>query len=320
MVKEEFTFKSSDGINDIHAVAWLPDKDKISSPKAVIQISHGMIEYIERYEVMAEFFTDRGFVVTGNDHLGHGRSVKNEDEWGYFAKKNGSECVVDDLHMLTTITKEEYPDIPYFLIGHSMGSFMARRYLMTYGSELDGAVILGTGNQPRVLVAATLASSKLVAALRGDHYRSKFITKLIFGAYNIRIKNPKTANDWICADENVVAKYNADPACTFLFTVNGIQVLMQTLMFIESKKNINRIPKKLPVMLASGMEDPVGNYGKAVRKVYNILSKAGMEDLTIALFEGCRHELHNEAVKENLYEEIYQWILEHTSSLERGLR
>ena len=118
----------------------------------------------------------------------------------------------------------------------------------------------------------------------------------------------------------MVAKYNADPACTFLFTVNGIQVLMQTLMFIESKKNIDRIPKKLPVMLASGMEDPVGNYGKAVRKVYDIWSKAGMEDLTIALFEGCRHELHNEAIKENLYEEIYQWILEHKSSSERGLR
>ena len=148
MKKQIFSFPSSDGTDQIHAVLWKPDRRSYSSPVGIVQISHGMVEYVERYEDFALFLNQHGFLVVGNDHLGHGQSVKSEEDWGYMTSKHGSRCVVQDLHRLTKIIKKKYPGVPYFLLGHSMGSFLARRYLMEYGHELDGALLLGTGNQP----------------------------------------------------------------------------------------------------------------------------------------------------------------------------
>lgn len=221
MRKKEFFYTSTDKIHKIHAVMWVPDHIKYPAAKGIVQISHGMVEYIERYDELARRLNERGFIVTGNDHLGHGKSVRTQEEWGYFTSNRGSAHVVADMHRLSRIVKKQFPDKPYYLLGHSMGSFMARRYMMTYGRELDGAILMGTGNPPKPLIIGGLAAARALELCRGRHYRSEFLKRLMFGSYNCRVKNPKTDNDWVCSDEKIMEAYNKDPACTFLFTVNG---------------------------------------------------------------------------------------------------
>lgn len=302
-----FSFPSTNGINEIHAVLW-EQEETYPAPKGIIQISHGMVEYIERYRELAAYLNSKGFLVVGNDHLGHGLSVDSEEDWGYFSPNNGSHYVVRDLHRLTTIIKKQYPNIPYFLLGHSMGSFMARRYIMQYGKELNGVMLLGTGNQPFPVLAAGLCLVRIAKMIKGEHYRSQWIQNLMFGQYNKRIPNPKSKNDWVTSDPDILEIYNNTKACNFLFTLNGFDVLLSTLLYIEDKAHIKKIPKDLPILLLAGKEDPVGNYGKAVKQVYHIYKNEGIRDINLHLFEHCRHELHNERNREEVYKYIGTWL------------
>ncbi len=310
MDKKEFFFPSSDGDNRIHAIIWMPDREKYVQPKGIVQIAHGMAEYAGRYEELAASLTARGFLVAGNDHLGHGRSVKSTGDWGHIAGASGSACMVNDLHRLTRILKKRFPNCPYFLLGHSMGSFLARRYLMTYGRELNGAVLLGTGDHGAGVALAGLLLAGLMKLCRGERFRSAFLRKLMFGSYNRRIRNPRSANDWVCSDPEIMKAYNSDPACTFVFTAGGVAALMKTLLFIGKRANIGHIPKNVPILMASGREDPVGNYGKAVEKVSRIYRRAGIRDITVRLFDHCRHELHNEVGRKAVHALIGDWLEE----------
>lgn len=304
MQKTEFFYPSSDGIHEIHAVVWKPEGDV----RAVVQISHGMIEYVNRYEEAAEYLTARGILVAGNDHLGHGRSVMSQEEWGFFASGDASGKVVRDLHTLTLKIKKEYPKVPYFLLGHSMGSFMARRYAMTYGAELDGAIFVGTGNQPAAMVRFGKALVEFLSIFFGERYRSKAVERMMFGAYNKRFKPVRTQYDWLSRNTENVDKYSQDKACTFLFTLNGYKTLFSTLLFIEKPANIARIPAKLPVLLLAGEDDPVGGYGKAVRQVYMIYRRQGIKDLSLKLYPQDRHEVMNELDRKEVYQYLYNWL------------
>ena len=177
MVKSEFYYPSCDGVNQLHCVLWEPDGEV----KGVLQISHGMVEYIERYEYFATQLTNAGYVVVGNDHLGHGETAKIDDDLGYFCPSNMSETVVADLYEVTRFAKKNYPNVPYFLFGHSMGSFMARRYIMTYGNELDGVIISGTGNQSGSVLKAGKIMVSLTKFFKGDRYRSKMLKNMFIG-------------------------------------------------------------------------------------------------------------------------------------------
>ncbi len=302
-----FSFPSTNGINKIHAILWKQDSN-YDVPKGIVQISHGMIEYIERYRELAAYLNSKGFLVVGNDHLGHGLSVSSEKDWGYFSPKNGSTYVVRDLHRLTKIIKKQYPNIPYFLLGHSMGSFMARRYIIEYGKELNGVLLLGTGNQPIPVLIAGLSLVKIAKIIKGERYRSQWISQLMFGQYNKRIPNATSRNDWVTSDMEILEKYNHTKACNFLFTLNGFDVLLSTLLYIEKKEHIRKIPKKLRVLLLAGKEDPVGNYGKAVKQVYHEYKKEGIYNIKMRLFEHCRHELHNEKNRAEVYQYIAAWL------------
>lgn len=304
MQKTEFYFPSSDEIHDIHAVMWKPEGDVC----AILQISHGMTEYVNRYEELAEYLTARGILVVGNDHLGHGQSVIREEEWGFFASGDAGAKVVRDLHTLTQKVHREYPDVPYFLLGHSMGSFMARRYAMTYGAELDGAIFVGTGNQPYVLVLLAQAVVDFLSIFFGERHRSRFVNFLMFGLYNKRFKPLKTKYDWLSRNEENVERYKKDKACTFQFTLNGYKTLFSTLAFIEKPANIRQIPAKLPILFLSGEEDPVGNYGKAVKQVCALYKKRGIRDLSLKLYSKDRHEILNELDRQEAFEYLYNWL------------
>jgi alpha-beta hydrolase superfamily lysophospholipase len=310
MSRKDFTIPSKDGVHKLHIVLWEPDdKDGV---KGVIQISHGMTEMIDRYDYFARFLNKNGYAVIGNDHLGHGLTAGNNVDLGYFCPDNISATVVADLHRVTRYAKKKYKDKPYFLLGHSMGSFMVRRYIMTYFGELDGAIICGTGSQNslRLLLGKIIAAVE--SLLLGDRYRSKFIKFNTFITYQSRIKNPRTNCDWLTKDETIIDKYNNNKYCTFDFTVNGYKGLFDVITFIQRKKNIKMIPKDLPIFLVSGDEDPVGNYGKSVRKIYRQYKKSGIKDISIKLYQGDRHEILNELDKFDIYNDILRWIDERT--------
>lgn len=300
---KEFKINSTDNINKLHVYCFEPT----SEPVAILQISHGMIEHIKRYSEFAKFMNDHGFVVIGNDHLGHGLTAKEED-YGYFGEGK-SKTVVDDLYEVTKYAKETYgKDLPYFLLGHSMGSFMARRYLMTYGSELSGAIISGTGSQPKAVLASGILLANITGLIKGERYVPSLLKTIAFGAYNKRIDNPKSEHAWLSRDEEIVKIYDKDKMCTFDFTVNGYKTLFDAIDFIQKKENINKIPKKLPVLFISGKEDPVGNYGKGVEQAYDDFCNLGIDNSEIVLYHDARHELLNEIEREAVFKDIYDWI------------
>ncbi|MCM1043952.1 MAG: lysophospholipase [Candidatus Gastranaerophilales bacterium] len=305
MKKETFYFDSRDGKSKLHAVRYLPDTGDVT---CVLQIVHGMAEYMERYEELAAFLTEKGFVVTGEDHLGHGKSVPEGGRFGYFCEQDPATVVVRDVHRLKKLTQELYPSAPYVILGHSMGSFILRNYLCKYGSGISGAVIVGTGMQSRGLIAF----SKMVAAIQklfcGGKHVSQLINVATFGSYTKRIENPRTLADWLSRNEENVDRYVADPLCNFTFTVNGFQTLFELISRIQKPENLKKVPKELPILMVSGADDPVGAYGEGVRKAYDSLRKAGVKDVGIKLYDGDRHELLNETDRAQVWADIYDWM------------
>ena len=304
--KEEFTFDSRDGKTKLHAVRWVPEGKVV----CILQIVHGMAEYIERYEELAQFLGEKGILVTGDDHLGHGKSVEPGGTYGYFCEQDPATVVVRDVHRLKKMTQEDYPGIPYVILGHSMGSFILRNYLFRYGTGIEGAIICGTGSQPQILVKFCKILAALQRMFLGDKHVAKLIDSLAFGSYNNRIPDVKTSSDWLCTDDQVVESYVKDELCGFTFTVNGFRTLFELLNRLNKMENVSRMPKDLPVYFIAGEMDPVGNYGKGVRKAYEDFKKAGMERLSLKLYPEGRHELLNEKNKKQVYEELYLWIME----------
>ena len=221
--KEALYFDSRDGINKIHAVRWIPEGEQ----RAVLQIVHGMAEYVGRYDEFAIMMAERGFLVVGEDHLGHGLSVPEDGAFGYFCENDPATVVVRDVHRLKKLTQQEYPGLPYFIMGHSMGSFITRNYLCKYGTGIDGAIIMGTGMQKKALVSSAKKMAAVQKIIHGSSYVSTVLDKAAFGLYNKKIENPKTDFDWLSKDEKKVEEYINDPFCGFTFTVNGFQTLFE---------------------------------------------------------------------------------------------
>lgn len=308
MKKEEFYFDSRDNDTKLHAVRWMPDSENVAG---IVQIVHGMAEYVERYEELAAYLTDRNFVVTGEDHLGHGKSVPEGGQQGYFCEQDPATVVVRDVHRLKKMTQELYPGVPYFILGHSMGSFIARNYICRYGTGIDGALILGTGMQSAGLLLASKTVAAIEGAFRGQRHVSRMMDKAAFGAYNRRIAEQRTDYDWLSRDEERVDAYIADPDCGFVFTVNGFKTLFELISRAKKPENLRKIPAELPIFMASGAEDPVGNYGKGVEKAYRSLQGVGVRDLTLKLYPEDRHELMNEPDREQVMADIAEWLTKH---------
>lgn len=310
MTKEEvFSFPSADGRTTVHAVRWTPEDGKY---RAVLQITHGMVEYIERYRAFAEFLNDNGFLVVGHDHIGHGESVVSKDEWGFFAE-HPSDTVVADMHTLREITRKEHPGVPYFMLGHSMGSYMLRKYLAIHGEGLTGAIIMGTGCIPDNTTKLAMFIAKLQAAFFGWHHRSKLLQKLSYDKYyhQFDLTGKDASNSWLTKDEEIVKTYYADPKCTFVFTVNAYMGLFEAVLFDNQQENIEAVPKSLPLFFVSGAMDPVGGCGSGVKKVYNKFDAAAKEDITWKLYDNDRHEILNETDRDVVYHDILAWMNVH---------
>jgi len=302
-MRNELSFISSDRETKIHAVEWIPDAEV----KAVLQISHGMQEYIKRYDLFAEYLSGKGYLVVGHDHLGHGESVVKGEPRGFFNVEQGNEYLISDIHKLRRHTQEKHPDVPYFVLGHSMGSFLIRQYIMIHGKGLSGAVIMGTGSQAAAALKAAKAMAHVIAQRKGWDGTSSRLDALAFGAYNKGFDNPRTNHDWLTKDESIVDRYLADPMCNYQFTLNGYYQMFRGIEYIQKKENISRIPKDLPLLLVSGSDDPVGHNGKDVENIYSTYLKAGLKT-DIKIYPGDRHEILNETDKETVFEDIYSWM------------
>ena len=310
-MRDEFYFPSKDGNTEIHTIEWKPEGEV----RAVLQICHGMVEYIKRYDEFAQFLCEKGFYVVGNDHLGHGKSVQSKSEYGFFEKKYGNACVLGDIHTLRQRTVKKYPETPYFMLGHSMGSSLLRQYIQMYGNGLSGVVLMGVVTDHRrssLLFVKQLC--RLMAAVRGWHYRSRMVDELVTGSFNKKFKPSVTRADWITSDKEHLDAYVTDPLCSFMFTVNAYYSMMAGMLGMQKKENISMIPKSLPVLFVSGAEDPVGNFGKGVRKVCEIYKSAGLRDVSLKLYEGDRHEILNETNREQVYQDLYEWFEEKLSN------
>ena len=305
MMKQEFTYPSADGRTKIHGVEWIPEGEV----KAVLQIAHGMVEYILRYDEFATYLTERGFYVVGHDHLGHGQSICSQDELGYFPQPNGNECVIGDIHTLHQMTKKKYPNVAYFMLGHSMGSFLLRQYLTMYSKELDGAVIMGTGYQPLMILKAGQMACKIVSAVKGWKYRSELVNQLSFGSFNKKFEPAETPKDWVTSDKEKRSEYVKDPLCSYTFTVGGYYQMFEGMKVLDTKGSVDKIRKDIPVFFVAGADDPVGDFGKGVKKIYEKYKTAGICDVGIKLYENDRHEILNETDRWQVYEDLYMWFV-----------
>ena len=285
---------------------WEPD-DK-GSLKGIVQLVHGSCEHAGRYEHFARFLTEQGYVVYANDLRGHGRSVKESEDFGYFGESGGWNAMVNELHDVTCLAREEHPGMKLTMLGHSMGSFLARHYATQYGQELDGLVLSGTAHHSRALLRSARMIAKLQIAAKGSKHRSNLLYKMSYATYNKRLEPSRTALDWLTRDEAVVDQFLQDKWCGFVFTAAGFRDMFEGLLVITDPAQTSKTPKHLPILLISGADDPVGNYGQMVQLTYEQYQQAGILMLQVKLYEGMRHEILNEIGKEEVYRDIAAWI------------
>ena len=299
-------FYDSCGSGKIHVCHWTPD----GAAKAVLQIVHGIAEFVERYDDFANYLTSQGYIVVAEDHMGHGQSIGEDGIRGYF--HGGWFNGVADTYKLMQDTMAEFPSLPYVLFGHSMGSFMARTILAQYpDSGISAAIICGTGWQPRFALPMLIKVVESICKKNGEQNPSEQLQQMIFGGYNKKIANPRTASDWLTRDEAIVDAYVAHPLCGFTPACGLLRDMMKGIYFVEQPQNLAKMKKSLPVLFIAGTEDPVGPYGKGVEKAAAEFIKAGMSKVSLKLYPDCRHEILNELNKQEVYNDISSWLADY---------
>lgn len=297
---------SADGKSRIHAIEWVPETEV----RAVLQICHGMVEYIDRYDEFARYLNGQGYYVVGHDHLGHGGSVQDERDFGHFDEKQGNQYIQADIHRLRQHTRKKYPEVPYFLMGHSMGSFLVRQYLTEHAEGLAGVIIMGTGYHGRAILTFGQMVCRAIASAKGWRHRSLLVDALAFGGYNRRFRPAQTHADWLTSDVEVRKRYVKDPWCSFRFTVGAYYQMFEGMKVLTRKNSLKSISKELPLFFVAGQDDPVGAFGKGVCKVYAKYKQAGFRRVDMKLYKDDRHEILNETDRAEVYEDLYLWMEE----------
>lgn len=301
-MENEFWLTMRDG-TQVYVKKWSKSRDQ--KPKAIIQLSHGMVEHINRYHEVANFFAEHDFIVYGNDHRGHGNTGERQGLFGYLADQDGFVKVADDLYEITNHIKREYPEIKIFLFGHSMGSFLARNYIQKYSREIAGVILSGTGYYSTLITYA----GKKIASLLPPKEPSELMNFIAFSTYIKRIEQAKTAFDWLTGDDQIIQSYMDDPYCGYIPTARFFVDLMTGLEIIHNQKRNKNIRPDLPMLIISGDADPVGGYAKGIWKTAALYEKAGLENILVELFDDGRHEILNEINRDEVYHSVLKWII-----------
>lgn len=301
-MRTDFWYDSK-GAGKIHACRWTPE----GQPKAVVQIVHGIAEFVERYDDFANFLTGHGIAVVGEDHMGHGQSINGDGIQGYF--HGGWFTAIEDTMQLMRDTMEAYPGVPYILFGHSMGSFMARTILCKYpASGIHAAIICGTGWQPSFALPALIKVVEGICKKTVETNPNETLQGMVFGSYNKKVEHPRTPFDWLTRDAKIVDDYIAHPLCGFTASCGLLREMLKGIHYIQQKNNLAAMNKDLPVFFIAGGDDPVGPYGKGVQKCADTFVSVGMTDVKTKIYPLCRHEILNEINKEEVYEDVLRWI------------
>jgi alpha-beta hydrolase superfamily lysophospholipase len=308
MQSSSFTLETSDGV-PVHVYRWLPDEGL--GLRGVVQLVHGMQEHAARYEHVAQAFTEAGYGVYANDLRGHGRTAASEDDLMYFADDRGWARVLDDLYRLNRRIREDHADLPTFLLGHSMGSFLTQQFLFTFPGAIDAAILSGTNGDPGLLAEVGAVLARIERRRIGKRGRSKLLNQIAFGAYNKAFEPIRTEFDWLSSDPAQVEAYVADPWCGALPTTQFWVDLLSGLRVIADPTHLQRIPKDLPILLFSGEEDPVGVQTRGVQKLLDAYVAAGLTRVTHRFYPG-RHELFNEVNKDEVIADTIAWLDERT--------
>lgn len=305
----EFSFPSACEHAQVHCIEWL---DNTQTPKGIIQLAHGMSEYIQRYEEFARYLATRGFIVVGQDHVGHGESVNSQDEWGHMPLANGKAVLIENAHSLRVLAQEKHgSQHPYFIFGHSMGSYMLRCCLAQHGEGLNGAIICGTGFVAPVVSKAGNLLCRAIATIKGESYKSKLVDGMAAGGFNKAIAEPRTELDWLSHNQDNVDEYIKDERCGFMFTVGGYATLTSMTATACSKSCVSAYPNTLPLLFVSGQDDPVGDNGKGVEAAAQLVRTAGVVDVTVKLYEHMRHEILNEDNRQQVMADVAVWLEKH---------
>jgi alpha-beta hydrolase superfamily lysophospholipase len=298
------TFTGSDGDHAIAMYTWLPQ----AQPKGIVQIIHGMREHMGRYADFAAFLCSQGFIVCGHDHLGHGKTARDPEDFGYFGGDKGCQYLLGDCKRVTRLITREYPELPIFLLGHSMGSFVGRLVILRPPVKLAGFICMGTGGEVKI-AAVSRAMLEVLSKLRGERKASAFLNRLVISpAMALRGKQD---SGWLSRDTAIVEAFESDPFAEPLFTNRAICDLITLQMAATSPQWARRVDPDLPILLLSGDKDPVGQNGRGVVETSERLKLAGCRDVQCNLYEEARHELLGEINKEEVYFDIYQWIDRH---------
>ena len=301
-MRTDFWYDSK-GAGKIHACRWTPE----GQPKAVVQIVHGIAEFVERYDDFANFLTGHDIAVVGEDHMGHGQSINGDGIQGYF--HGGWFTAIEDTMQLMRDTMEAYPGVPYILFGHSMGSFMARTILCKYpASGIHAAIICGTGWQPSFALPALIKVVEGICKKTGETNPNETLQGMVFGSYNKKVEHPRTAYDWLTRDAKIVDEYIAHPLCGFTASCGLLRDMMEGIYYIQQQKHLCQMQKKLPVFFIAGGDDPVGPYGKGVHQAADAFRKVGMEDVSVKIYPLCRHEILNEINKDDVFKDVTNWM------------
>jgi alpha-beta hydrolase superfamily lysophospholipase len=300
--KTTFSFYGNEKAT-INVISWIPE----TAIKGVIIIVHGMADYADRYDEFARFLAQNQYAVYAHDQRGHGSSM-TDGKMGFFAKKNGWDLILSDLHNLIRITQEKHPESPTLLFGHSMGSLLARTYAIDYGKFIHKLIICGTATDPGLMSSIGLVLAKTLSFLCKPESPSRLLTMLTFAGANKTYKNRRTKFDFISRDPDMVDKYKHDPLCGFLCSNSFYVDMLTGVKYINHDQNVSKIPSSLPILMISGDDDPVGDYGKGVEKVYRQLKANGCADVTLKLYPGARHELVNETNRKEIFEDVLNWM------------
>jgi len=305
MKSNEYKLKTHDD-KEMQVYEWIPDDE--TNIKGIIQIMHGMAEHAGRYSDFALFLTNNNFAVFANDHRGHGKTAGDIKNLGFIGDKNGWENMIADLLLLYNHAKEKYQSKPQFILGHSMGSFLARKFVMQPHIKINGAIFSATGGNPGLLGHFGILLTKIMMVFYPKNSPGKLMDKMSFGSFNKAFKPNRTKFDWLSKDNEQVDKYVQDPYCGTIFSIGFFNEMIKGLLYVSQQKNIEKTPEDLSILLLSGEKDPVGNNGKGVNEVYSKYKKAGIKDITMKLFTDGRHEMLNETNKTEVYEFILNWL------------
>lgn len=312
-MRENFKFADSEGV-ELNVYKWSPEGEVLG----VVQISHGMTENILRYDEFAKYLNNKGFIVYGHDHRGHGLTAKSKDELGYIADNEGFDWLVRDLYELMMMIKEENKGLPIYLFGHSMGSFVSQRFVELHGKEIDGLILSGSNGEPTKLAPIGIFLSNMEIKIFGRKHTSKMMDKLSFGDFNKKFKPNRTPYDWLCSVDSEVDKYIANEYCGFVCSASFYYDLLRGLRAIHKDENFSSIPKDLPIYILAGDMDPVGFFGKGIVNLYDKLKLTGVKDVEYKLYKNKRHEILNEDNKLEVMNDISTWLFNKVVNRKNG--